>query len=272
MTKVVLVTGASQGIGRATAERFAAAGWSVAATMRRPGEAPHGATSDRIRTVALDVTDQQSVADAIVQVISAFGQIDALVNNAGYGLVGPFEVIDEAQVRRQFETNVFGLMAVTRAVLPHMRARRSGVIVNVSSMGGRVAFPFYSVYHATKWAVGGFSESLAYELRPYGIAVKIIEPGAIKTEFYGRSEEQPAGIAESDYSDDFARIYRRMTRATRHAPGPELVAEAIFAAATDGSGRMRYLPNARAILAARAVLPDRLFRRGVRRLLGVRPV
>jgi NAD(P)-dependent dehydrogenase (short-subunit alcohol dehydrogenase family) len=267
--RVVLITGSSAGIGRSTAELFAASGWHVAATLRQLSTAPPFVdSSGRIKTFALDVTDKASIDRAVSEILAAYGRIDALVNNAGYGLVGPFESIDEAQIRRQFETNVFGLMNVTRAVLPHMRERRSGTVINVASIGGRLTFPFYSVYHATKWAVDGFSEALNYELQEFNVRVKIIEPGPIKTEFYGRSEDQPNDASLGAYATTFKRVYARMKEAGLSAPGPHIVAEAIMKAATDGSGTLRYTPNAGALLAFRHVVGPRLYMAGVRRILG----
>ncbi len=265
--RTILITGASAGIGKATVARFVAEGWTVAATMRKPDTfvAPSG--PGRAKAFALDVTDQVSIARALAAIESDLGGIGVLVNNAGYGLVGPFEAIDEAQIRRQFETNVFGLMAVTRAVLPGMRARCSGRIINVASVGGRIAFPYYSCYHATKWAVDGFSELLAFELRPHGIGVKIIEPGPIKTEFYDRSEDQPPAENLGTYAGHFRKTYARMRGVGMKAPGPEIVADAIWQAATENRWRLRISPNAQMILAMRRLVGDTLFHRGVRRVL-----
>ena len=266
--KTVLITGASAGIGKATAEAFAAAGWRVAATMRTPQAfAGFQDPQKNIAIFPLDVTDPASIAAAVEDVIAAFGHLDVLVNNAGYGLVGPFEAISEAQIRRQFETNVFGLMAMTRAVLPHMRERRAGHIVNVASVGGRLTFPFYSVYHATKWAVEGFSESLTSELKEFGIHVKIIEPGPIKTEFYGRSEDQPSAAQLGAYTATYQRVYARMRRIGANAAGPEIVARAILAASSDTSYQLRSMPNGAFILAARRIFGPTLYLRGVRRVL-----
>jgi NAD(P)-dependent dehydrogenase (short-subunit alcohol dehydrogenase family) len=267
--RVVLVTGSSSGIGKSTVELFAASGWAVAASLRHPDLTPtfvdqHGC----IKTFALDVCDQKSIEKAVADVIAAYGRIDVLVNNAGYGLVGPFEVMDDAQIRRQFETNVFGLMNVTRAVLPHMRMRRAGTIINIASIGGRLTFPYYSVYHATKWAVEGFSEALNYELQEFGIRVKIIEPGPINTDFYGRSEVQPDSTRLGAYSTAFNRVYARMKKVGGNAPGPHIVAEAVMRAATDANGPMRYTPNGGAMLGFRYVVGSRLYMAGVRRVLG----
>lgn len=268
--RVVLITGASSGIGKATVEKFARQGWRVAATMRDPARAPaFDAPIDNIAVIALDVTKSDTITAAFADIAQRWGAIDIVINNAGYGLVGPFEMTSDQDIRRQIETNVFGVMAVTRAALPAMRARKSGMIIFVASMGGRLTFPYYSIYHATKWAVEGFSESLRFELMPWNIGVKIIEPGAIHTEFYGRSESGPRDAALGAYKSHFNRIYTRMSSVGKRAPGPELVADAIWRAATDGSSKIRYTPNAGLILLLRRLFGDRLFARGVKRALRV---
>lgn len=267
MPQTVLITGASTGIGRAAAERFHAAGWNVAASMRSPEKAEWIGSDDRWFAPRLDVTRPDEIQAGIKAVLDRFDRIDVLVNNAGYGLVGPFELAAPEQIERQFQTNVFGLMNVCRALLPHFRAQQNGTLINVASMGGRITFPLYSLYHATKWAVDGFSESLQYELRPFNVRVKIIEPGPIKTDFYGRSMDLPSRPDLKAYDDYVGRVMPRMDGAGRDAPGPALVADAIYRAATDGSWRLRYTPNATAILALRRLLPDSWFQATVRRLL-----
>jgi len=265
MSDTVLITGASSGIGRATAELFARRAWNVIATMRRP-EAGAGLVEHGMVTVLpLDVTAPDTIRSAVDRAITLHGSIDVVVNNAGYGLVGPFECLTPAQIQSQFDTNVIGLMNVTRAVLPHFRARKAGVLINVASVGGRIAFPLYSAYHATKWAVEGFTESLQYELAPLGIRVKIIEPGPIKTDFYHGSLDQADTSGIPVYFDFVIRAMAGLTKAFNTAPGPELVADAIYEAATDGSPRLRYSPNAQAILALRKILPDAPFFGVVRR-------
>ncbi|HVT34117.1 MAG TPA: SDR family oxidoreductase [Nevskiaceae bacterium] len=238
MAQTVFITGASTGIGAAAADMFFERGWNVAATMRTP----KGERDDpRWLLAKLDVTDAASIAAARDAAIAKFGRIDVLVNNAGYGLVGTFESMDDERIKKQFETNVFGLMRTTRALLPHFRANRGGTVVNVASMGGRLTFPFYSVYHATKWAVDGFSESLAFELEHVGVRVKIIEPGAIKTDFYERSMDFVHDRSLAEYNDIVDKGMRRMAKAGGRGAPARLVAEAIWKAANDRSGTLRYV-------------------------------
>ena len=269
----VLVTGASSGIGRATVAACAARGWRVAATMRRPEDAADLATLPGVEVLPLDVTNQESVESAVASVVARFGRLDAVVNNAGYAVDGVFEAADDATIRRQFETNVFGLMRVTRAAIPAMRRQGSGTLVQVSSMGGRVTFPLYSIYHATKWSVEGFSESLAFELRPFGIRMRLVEPGAIRTDFYGRSREQIAAPAGSGYDDLVARCEGiSISAGAQRGSGPEVVADTIIRAITDRSWRLRYPVAAPApmLMALRKMLPESWFLRLIRHRYGIR--
>ena len=260
MPQTLLITGASTGIGKATAEHFHARGWNVIATQRTPGGA---ARDERWLEARLDVTEPASIASAIELGIARFGRIDALVNNAGFGLVGTFESMDEAAIRRQFETNVFGLMWVTKAILPRFRAQGGGTLINVASMGGRLTFPFYSVYHGTKWAVDGFSESLAFEAAEVGVTVKIVEPGAIRTDFYERSMDFRHDRALGAYNGAVDKGMGKMGKAGAKGAPPSAVAEVIFQAATDGSTRLRYVvgSDAKSLLGMRRLLGDGLYRR-----------
>ncbi|MGF1662261.1 MAG: SDR family oxidoreductase [Kineosporiaceae bacterium] len=255
---VALVTGASSGIGRAAVERFRRAGWRVAATMRRP-ESSDLTPSDDLRLVALDVTAEDSVAAALAATVEAFGRLDVVVNNAGYSLNGPVEAMTPQQLRRQFDTNVLGLAAVTRHALPHLRASQ-GTVVNISSIGGRLAFPFGAAYHGTKWAVEGLSDALRFELRPHGVRVRVVEPGAIRTDFYDRSmawAEHPA------YEPHLSAMRELSDRAGAGAPGPEPVAETIYRAATSRGGRLRWPVRPGPFLLLHRVLPDALWRRAL---------
>lgn len=264
MDKTVLITGSSSGIGRAAALFFHRKGWNVAATMRSPEKATDLAKLDRVHCARLDVTDQASIEQALNETRERFGSIDAVLNNAGYGLVGPFEASSPEQVDRQFATNVFGLMNVARAIIPSFREQGNGLILNVSSMGGRITFPLYSVYHATKWAVEGFSEALQHELLPFNIRVKIIEPGPIKTDFYDRSMDIMRCDGLKAYDSYIAKAMPNMQKAGEEGAPPEKVAEVIYRAATDGSWKLRYPVNARGILWLRRGLPDAAFNKVVR--------
>ena len=259
MDKVVFITGASSGIGLETAKLFQSKNWKVAATMRSPEKAADLQKIADVETFRLDVTDVDSIKSAISGAIEKFGRIDAVVNNAGYGLVGPFEASTKEQIDRQFQTNVFGLMNVCREILPYFREQKRGTIVNVASMGGRITFPLYSLYHGTKWAVEGFSESLQYEVKQFGIKIKIIEPGPIKTDFYDRSMDIMKKEGLIAYDNFVARAMPNMQKAGETAPGGEVVAQVIYDAVTDDSWKMRYSANSAMILLARKLLPDSLF-------------
>lgn len=271
--KTVLVTGASSGIGKATVKYFSEKGWNVAATMRTPERDDEVRHYPNTRVYALDVTLPETIDTAIEQADRDFGRIDAVVNNAGYGVDGVFEAMSDDVIRRQFETNVFGLMRVTRSFIAYFRTNRiPGHIIQVSSMGGRLAFPLYSIYHGTKWAVEGFSESLHYELAPLGIRVKLVEPGPIRTEFYGRNR---AFIRPNDTSayDAYVDQCDKVAMATANrAVGPESVARAIFRAANSSSGRLRYPAGQPGplLLGLRRWVPDRVFFVLVRMRYGIR--
>lgn len=259
--RTIFITGASTGIGRATAELFADRGWNVVATMRNPEKAGALAQRSNVLVAACDVTEAVSITAALTAAQQRFRRIDVVVNNAGYGLVGAFEATPEQNIRRQFEVNVFGIMAVTRAVLPLFRSQGHGIVINVASMGGRLTIPLYSSYHATKWAVEGFSESLQYELGPLNIRVKIIEPGPIKTDFYDRSMDRVDDGGIAAYADAVNKAMPRMQNAGAAGASPERVARTIYKAATDGSTRLRYPTDrsGKVNLLVRRLLPDRIF-------------
>lgn len=267
MAKTILITGASSGIGEATARLFSRKGWNVMATMRSPEKAGELANLAGVKIYELDVTDLASIQRTVQAGLGEYGAIDAVVNNAGYGMVGPFEASSAERVERQFATNVFGLMNVTREVLPSMRERHSGTIVNMSSVGGRITFPLYSVYHATKFAVEGFSESLQYELRQFNIKIKIIEPGPIRTPFYDRSQDLVKKEGLSAYDTFVARALPHMQKEGHSAPGPDGVAYTVYEAVRDSSFRMRYAINSEGMLALRKILPDRAVSKLVRTVL-----
>ena len=267
MEKVILITGASTGIGRETVKLFQAKNWKVAATMRRPEESADLQKIADVETIRLDVTDIASIKSAIAETLEKFGRIDVVVNNAGYGVVGPFEASTHEQVERQFQTNVIGLMNVCREIIPYFREQKRGHIVNIASVGGRMTFPLYSLYHATKWAVEGFSESLQYEIDPFNIRVKIIEPGPIRTDFYDRSQVVTKKEGVTAYDQFVEKVLPNMQKAGAEAPDGSVVAQTIYDAVTDDSKRIRYGVNTKGILALRRILPERAFRRLIKMIM-----
>lgn len=240
----VLITGASSGIGQAAARLFADRGWHVAATMRNTAAGAALAGYGNVAVLPLDVTDAASVERAVAATLDRFGRIDAVVNNAGYGVFGPFETATDEQIRQQFATNVHGVFAVTRAVLPAMRRQGSGTIVNVASLGGLISLPLFSLYNATKFAVVGFTESLSYELAPFGIRAKTVAPGGVATDFAGRSMARTFESGEGAYGDILSKVMTAMSQRRGSYSTPESVAEVIFTAATDETDRVLYLAGA----------------------------
>ena len=264
MEKVVLITGASSGIGKSTALLFQAKNWKVAATMRKPELAKDMDRIADLECLRLDVTEPETIRSAIGETLERFGRIDAVVNNAGYAVLGPFEATTDEQVKRQFDTNVFGVMNVCRVILPYFREQRRGTIVNITSVGGRMTFPLYSLYHATKWAVEGFSESLQYELEQFNIHVKIVEPGPIRTDFYDRSQVVAKRDGLTAYDHLTALAVPNMQKAAETAPDGSVVAQTIYDAVSDGSKKLRYTVNTKGILTARRLLPHGIFSRLIR--------
>lgn len=271
MSQTIFITGASSGIGKATAKFFHEKGWNVVATMRTPEKETELTTLDRVLVTRLDVLDSDSIASAIAQGIEKFGKIDVLVNNAGYAVLGLLEAIPIEKIRRQFDVNVLGLLAVTKAILPHFRENRSGVLINVSSMGGKITYPLISLYHGTKFAVEGITESLSYELQAIGCKAKIIEPGAIKTDFANRSLDFNNDESLSEYQELAGSFFSAMEKNNRFSSEPIVVAEVIYQAATDGTDTIRYPAgeDAKAIIAQRKAADDKTFMQGMKQQFGI---
>lgn len=239
MNKTILITGASTGIGKETAKLFQQKRWNVIVTMRTPEKEIEFADLENTLVTRLDVLDLGSIQNAVEEGIKKFGKIDVLVNNAGYGAYGPLEAFPRENILRQFNTNVIGLLDVTRAVLPHFRKNKSGVIVNISSIGGKMTFPLGSLYHGTKFAVEGISEALSFEMEQIGVKVKIVEPGMIATDFGGRSFDFQTGEI-ADYQPIIGALMK-VWQGGELKPSPaNLVAEVIYRAATDESSTLRY--------------------------------
>ena len=269
----VLITGCSSGIGAATARRLVTNGHTVIATARKPDTLSDLAAAG-CTTLALDVTDEASMIAAVDTVIAEHGRVGALVNNAGYGEYGSVEDVSIDKVRRQFETNVFGLARMCQLVLPSMREARAGRIVNIGSMGGRLTFPYGGYYHATKHSVEAISDALRYEVRPFGIKVILFEPGLIATEF-GNTVSGTLGETtedESPYSAGAARMDRMidgMYKSKVMAVGPDAVAKVIAKSLTRRHPHARYVVPVmtRGLIGARQLMPTGAWDRSLRMIV-----
>lgn len=261
--KTVLITGTSTGIGRSAVIYFQERGWNVAATMRNPENGKELQRLDHVKVMQLDVTDQSSITSAIEDTIESFGGLDVVVNNAGYGLAGPMEAVKPAQLERQYATNVFGPVYVMQAALPQFRKQQHGLFINISSVGGRITLPFNTLYHGTKFALEGISEALNFELNPFGIRVKIVEPGGVKTDFAGRSLDlmhDPEITAYDEAVQHIVSVFTDPARQEDYSTGED-IAKVIFEAATDGTPQLRYAAGKDAIqmLGARPSLSDEAY-------------
>jgi NADP-dependent 3-hydroxy acid dehydrogenase YdfG len=241
MKKTILITGSSSGIGKETAKYFQSKGWNVIASMRNPENEKELTKLDNVMVVKLDVLDTDSIESAVKSGLDKFGKIDVLLNNAGYGAYGPLESFARDKILRQFNTNVIGLMDVTRAVLPHFRQNKNGIVINVSSMGGKMTFPLGSLYHGTKFAVEGISESLRYEVEQFGGKVKIVEPGAIATDFAGRSFDFNNDENLKEYQNIVNKVTTVFPSMIKNAAPVGIVPKVIYQAATDGKSKLRYM-------------------------------
>lgn len=263
MNKTILITGASSGIGRATAKLFQKKGWSVIATMRSPEKETELKNLNNVLVTRLDVLELDTIESSIQEGIGRFDKIDVVLNNAGYGLMGTFESAKRESIIQQFGVNVQGLFDVTQQVLPHFRENKDGMFINISSIGGRITFPLMPLYHSTKWAVEGFTESLRWEMAQIGVQVKLIEPGGVATDFGGRSLDMQHNPELTEYNDFVNSFMEAMKNAMDPAnmSKAEQIAEVIYTAATDGKDTLRYRAGADAIqlLDARSKMSDEDF-------------
>ncbi|ROI00273.1 SDR family oxidoreductase [Chryseobacterium daecheongense] len=237
--KTIFITGSSSGLGKATAKLFAQKGWNVIASMRHPENENELVSIPNIHLLQLDVTNKESIQKAVEAAIQ-IGSVDVVFNNAGYGLTGPLEGYTDDQITRQFNTNVLGVIRVTQEFLPHLRERKEGLIINTTSIGGLVTFPFSSIYHATKWAIEGWSESMSYELATQHIKIKTISPGGIATDFMTRSIDMGKHEAYATYFDKFIAGFNNPDSPLQFS-APESIAEVVYEAAIDGKDQLRYL-------------------------------
>jgi len=262
--RTAFITGSSSGLGRAAAKLFSARGWKVIATMRNPEKEKELANLPGVVLLPLDITDPVQIERATAQAIST-GGVDVVFNNAGYGMAGPLEGMSDEQILRMVNTNLMGAIRTTKAFVPHFRERRAGLFINTSSIGGLIAVPFNSIYHATKWALEGWSESMAFELNQLGIGMKTVSPGGMKTDFFTRSFDAGRHPA---YDALVGKVMSAVTDPKQMATysTPEQIAEVVYEAATDGKDQLRYVAgeDAKAAYATRLELGDEAFRKAMR--------
>jgi NADP-dependent 3-hydroxy acid dehydrogenase YdfG len=272
MNKTILITGASTGLGKETATLFHSKGWNVIATMRKPENETELTTLNNVLVTKLDVLELDSIENAVKEGITRFGKIDVLLNNAGYGAYGPLESFPRERIIRQFNTNVIGLLDVTRALLPHFRQNNSGIIINISSIGGKMSFPLGTLYHGTKFAVEGISESLSYEVEQFNGKVKIIEPGAIATDFVSRSLDFNNDETITEYQPMVGAVMSAMPSLYQNASAASVIAAVIYEAATDGSNQLRYTAgeDAKLLVANRKQLDDETFIGAIKSQFGLK--
>lgn len=255
--KTILITGASSGIGKATAKYFAEKGYNVIATMRHPEKEEELNHIGNIALCRLDVTDSISIDEAYEAIKEEYGTIDVLLNNAGYCLFGPLELSSEEQIRKTYDTLLVGLTLVTKKFIPLLRNNGGGTIISISSVGGVMTLPLTPTYHAAKYAVEGLMEGLSYELSPFHIDCKIIEPGGIETDFWNRSYDMAKGIEGSPYDPEAVRYLENMTRAESPSRAkPIEVAKVIYEAASDGKHKWRYTVACDDFVARRKAMSD----------------
>lgn len=256
--KTIFITGASTGLGKTTAKLFQSRGWNVIATMRNPESETELTALENVTVLPLDVTNPEQIHSTVKKAIES-SDIDVVFNNAGYGLIGPLEALTDDQIVKQLNTNLLGVIRVTQAFIPYFREKSSGTFITTTSIGGLIAFPLSSTYHATKWALEGWSESLAFELNTFGIDVKTVSPGGIKTDFVSRSlDSATSPVYEGMINSLFSNMEAMMDTASE----PEVIAEVVYEAATDGKKQLRYLAgeDAKALYAQRLELGDEAFR------------
>jgi len=261
--KTIFITGASSGLGRATAQLFASKGWNVIATMRNPDKETELSRLSGLKLLPLDVTAPDQIKETAERVVAMNG-VDVVFNNAGYGLAGPLEGLSDEQIIRMVNTNMMGAIRITKAFLPYFREKRAGLFINTTSIGGLIAVPFNSIYHATKWALEGWSESMAFELSQFGIGMKTISPGGMKTDFFTRSFDTGRHEAYDKLVDKVMSIITDPKQMESYS-SPDQIAEVVYEAATDGKDQLRYVAgaDAKATYAMRLQMGDEAFRKAM---------
>ena len=240
MAKTIFITGASSGLGKATAKLFQSKGWNVIATMRNPENETELTRLDNVSLFPLDVTNLEQIKITVEKAISLH-DIDVVFNNAGYGLMGALEGLTDEKIVRQINTNLLGVLRITQAFIPYFREKKSGLFISTTSIGGFMGFPLHSIYHATKFALEGWSESMSFELSKFGIGIKTVAPGGILTDFAGRSLDFNT---QAEYSDIENKLLGVVDVMMKNASTAEQIAEVVYEAATDNKDQVRYLAGA----------------------------
>lgn len=261
--KTIFITGSSSGLGRATAKLFASKGWKVIATMRNPDKETELDKLSGVVLLPLDVTDPKQIKETVDKAVTR-GGVDVVFNNAGYGMAGPLEGLTDEQIVRMVDTNMMGAIRTTKAFIPYFRERQAGLFINTTSIGGLITVPFNSMYHATKWALEGWSESMAFELKQFGIGLKTVEPGGMKTDFFTRSFDTGRHQAYDKLVDKVMSVITDPKQIETYS-SPVQIAEVVYAAATDGKDQLRYVAgeDARATYAMRLQVGDEAFRKAM---------
>lgn len=262
--RTVFITGSSSGLGRAAAKLFSARRWKVFATMRNSEKEKELADLAGVVLLPLDITEPTQIEGAAAESITR-GGVDVVFNNAGYGMAGPLEGMSDEQILRMVNTNLTGAIRTTKAFIPHFRQKRAGLFINTTSIGGLITVPFNSIYHATKWALEGWSESMAFELNQLGVGMKTVSPGGMKTDFFTRSFDAARHPAYDGLVDKVMSAVTDPKQMETYST-PEQIAEVVYEAATDGKDQLRYLAgaDAKATYATRLELGDEAFRRAIR--------
>ncbi|MFI2744547.1 SDR family oxidoreductase [Zhouia sp. PK063] len=265
MQKTIFITGASSGIGKATAKLFSAKGWNVIATMRKPENETELNTLDNVTLLRLDVTNLKQIKEVAEKVLKN-GDVDVVFNNAGYAMMGALEATTDEQLVHQMETNFFGVVRVTKAFIPYFRERKSGLFITTGSSAGLAGFPVGSMYDASKWAIEGWSESLSFELAQFGIGIKTIEPGLVATEIGSKSP-----IARHPEYEDLLNAFLSAITYNEQTSSPEQIAEVVYEAVHDGTKKLRYVcgEDAKTMYAQRLAVGDEAFRAGIMQMLGM---
>lgn len=263
MQKTIFITGASTGLGKATAILFQSKGWNVIATMRNPEKETELTQLENVTLLKLDVTDPEQIKTTVAKAIS-LQNIDVVFNNAGYGLMGAMEAFGDEQIFKQFNTNLLGVLRVTHAFIPYFREKKSGLFISTTSMGGLLAFPLHSIYHATKFALEGWSEGMSFELGLHNIGIKTIAPGGIATDFTGRSLDRSL---HPEYKELEDKLFSLTDAMMESAASAGQIAEIVYEAATDGKDQIRYVAgkDAKALYARRLEIGSEEFRKEIRK-------